>query len=522
MAHVNRQVRCGGFVMPKNQLRPVFAGFRQQSGGNFAFTMVPNQFLDEIVPYEKPCVVKVVGLILRRTLGWVDEKGQRRQQDQVSYSEFAREMNMSLQAVADGLKIALEKGYILRVKPGAMRGGTPEGAWYSLCWAAASESQSEGRSKNQTGPALKSRDMINKAESKKSDSVEIKTSSTPEAAQIVSQSHRKSRCPGKTTPSGEASQGSGNKYSAYIGNVITEIGEQFGDNRHRLPNIKHALNLWDAEIVSERDFVQLLYRARDITRTKTSGQSAKERQSETPTAAPKFKSWLTLAVGTKDAGKDQTEPDHPRNRMPYFFRVLEELVSKSAPAAPEPEPNRTQVDIINKIEQPGVVERGASTLTRSDHFVESNKMVKPETAEAMATQTLSTENPPVQAKTLQKPDQTLAHAALRQSWAERWSLDVEPVESRWEKLILALNEPVFRGVAARTLGIEAGLVQPELRAALNLKARNSEDISTELDIIIICRNAFEARHINRYLDDLHQAAQQCWGKETINFHPVYF
>src|SRR3712207_2167339 len=97
-------------VMPNVTASPAFAGFRQQPGGGFAFTMVPNQFLDEIVPFEKPCVVKVVCLVLRRTLGWVDETGQRRREEQVAYSEFAREMNMSTQAVADGLRIALEKG----------------------------------------------------------------------------------------------------------------------------------------------------------------------------------------------------------------------------------------------------------------------------------------------------------------------------------------------------------------------------------------------------------------------------
>src|SRR5438045_6058884 len=131
MTHVNSKWVHWRIVMPENQtLAPAFPGFRRQPGGNFAFTMIPNQFLDEIVPFEKPCVTKVVCLILRRTLGWLDEKGQRRTQDQVSYSEFAREMNMSTQAVADGLRLALEKGYIVRVKPGT-KSGQAEGAWYS-------------------------------------------------------------------------------------------------------------------------------------------------------------------------------------------------------------------------------------------------------------------------------------------------------------------------------------------------------------------------------------------------------
>src|SRR5436190_436651 len=126
--------------------------------------MVPNQFLDEVVPNEKPCVVKVVCLILRRTLGWIDEKGQRRQQEQVAYTEFAREMNMSIQAVADGLRIALEKGYIVRLKQGSSLTG--EGAWYSLRWAEVeSEKQSQQESKKQNLATLKNRDMLKKPDS---------------------------------------------------------------------------------------------------------------------------------------------------------------------------------------------------------------------------------------------------------------------------------------------------------------------------------------------------------------------
>lgn len=379
--------------MPENGTS--FAGFRQGPGGNFAFTMVPNQFLDEIVPFEKPCVTKVVCLILRRTLGWIDERGQRRQQDQVAYSEFAREMNMSMQAVADGLKAALEKGYIVRVKPGTLRGpqtGAPEGAWYGLRWAAGepgprlaarpekqsseshskkqskghsrkqsegySEKQSEGHSEKQSSggaeAALKIRDMRNKAESK-TKLVEIKASSSDAKT---------------ATPA---------KFSVYIGNVVTEIGESLGDAEHRLPNIKHALNLWDAQTLSEREFVGLLYQARDKTRACTNALSA-EAVAKPKTALPA--SWQALAPApAQNAG--------PRNRMPYFFRVLEGLV-RGGEVGAEKKPETRLEGAGPDCRLPGSESQGRrAARTNPAREALSGPVVRPEVSSATSAVSLS-------------------------------------------------------------------------------------------------------------------------------------
>lgn len=115
--------------------QPKFAGFwRPESNGNF--TMVPNQFFDEVVPNEPASVTKLVGLVIRRTLGWIGADGKRCQQAQISYSEFRRGMNMSNDTVAAALQIALNKGYIVKVREGRMNGngGVSTGAFYSLAW----------------------------------------------------------------------------------------------------------------------------------------------------------------------------------------------------------------------------------------------------------------------------------------------------------------------------------------------------------------------------------------------------
>ena len=538
--------------MPK--IQPVaFAGFRQQPGGNFAFTMVPNQFLDEIVPYEKPCVVKVVCLVLRRTLGWADEHGNRRQQDQVAYSEFAREMNMSTQAVADGLKGALERGYIVRTKPGGFVAGS-EGAWYALRWVESgvggrgsgvgdqrsevrgqkgsgaeeskprspipdhrpptpdhqSEKQSVDDSEKQSGAALNFRDMENKGESKKREQVEIKAISTP------------------------AQSG---KYSVYIGNVVTELSQQFGDEGHRLPNIKHALNLWNDQVHSEADFVKLLYQARDKTRANTSVVEAAVRVSK----SRQPDSWLTLAAPTDaPAHQDNSATNSPRNRMPYFFRVLEDLVRggstpvavaqspvlanqlSPAPVAVSTQPAQIKLDITKKLAsdtKPKYRPKGEKTAlaarpgVATDQAAPKNQPGATKSNDSLAaTPTAPSESIPASLPALAA---SLLPDTQHRQWAERWSSDPTRTLTDWQCLAERVNLPALTG---RVLGIEASLAQPSLLTALGLASTEEKD---ELDIIIMFRNAFDARYASRYIDDLQVAARQLWERPVV-FHQTCF
>ncbi len=435
----------------------IFAGFRQQPGGTFAFTMVPNQFLDEIVPYEKPCVTKVVCLILRRTLGWIDEHGQRRTQDQVAYSEFAREMNMSIQAVADGLKVALEKGYIIRVKAGSLHNasGNPEGASYSLRWSVnverANDSKiqiergSENQSKPPANPALNFRDMKKKTESKKIEKVEINTSST----------HANPK-----------------SYSSYIGNVITEIGRQFGDeDRLKLPNIKRALNLWQQIDLDEKTFVELIYQARDKTRARTSALSP----------------------------ANQTNPTQSRNRTPYFFKVLEDMLK------------------VTLIEQKSTGFQASPTLTLSEPVCPVTPVLPSPVAtlEPQKVEEAVAEIPmlaPAQSPTPPVSNQALL---LQESWARQWSVTPEEVLKRWQAVIEHSGCPP---VNLKTLGIEARLAGPQLRSALGL-GENATLNGQQLDIILLFRNAFDARYTNRYIGVLEEAAQKVWG-QPARMHTV--
>ncbi len=497
--------------MPKIQGNAAFAGFRQQPDGGYAFTMVPNQFFDEIMCNEKPCVIKVVGLISRLTLGWVDENGQRRKQAQISYSTFAREMKMSLQAVNDGVRIALEKGYIVLVKPGALRGGRPEGAWYSLGWegnpqraersaqlarplakkqsAATTEKQSTAVAEKQSGtvatPTLNCRDIEDKAESK-INLVEIKASSTVGSGQVAQSSSLKKGGKPKAIvgaipcgrPSGQAQdlpmsteRTATGKYSAYIGNLITEIGEQFGDISHRLPNIKHALNLWDKERLAEKDFVQLVYKARDLTRTHTSGLERAEK------AILPGEKWVTLAEATP------AESVERRNRMAYFFRVLEELVAKvglgQAESAGPAQPKQETYPLRASVEPASAGPVGRSPL----EIVE-------------AVEALSDEQ-----------------ALLRQGWAERWSVEPAATLAGWERVQTELERVGLGSLGGKILGIEAQQTRPELLERVDSLSRSPG--SNQVDIIIFCSSKLAHRSAIQHRETLNEAITRAWGRAVV-------
>ena len=110
-----------------------FVGFLAGQGNR---TVVPNQFFDEILLTESLAVIKIVGLIIRKTIGWVDNFGNRKIQEAVSYTQFARSMRMSSYSIAQGLKASLSNGYIRLAEKGQLKrpsfGGNS--ASYELFW----------------------------------------------------------------------------------------------------------------------------------------------------------------------------------------------------------------------------------------------------------------------------------------------------------------------------------------------------------------------------------------------------
>jgi len=105
-----------------------FIGFKALSAN---FTPTPNQFFDKIVGHYQPCVVSVVAILIRSTLGWEDaDTGERRVEAELPMTAFIRP-ELSEQSVRRGLTGAIEAGFIVRTISATPR----EPARYALRWS---------------------------------------------------------------------------------------------------------------------------------------------------------------------------------------------------------------------------------------------------------------------------------------------------------------------------------------------------------------------------------------------------
>jgi|SRR5688572_16247853 hypothetical protein len=89
-------------------------GFTHHPENGF-YLMMPKEF-KAILALEKKAVAQVVYEIIDQTIGWEDPKGRggRREWAKLSLRHFQQACGMSLSQVQQGLKIALQQGYILR------------------------------------------------------------------------------------------------------------------------------------------------------------------------------------------------------------------------------------------------------------------------------------------------------------------------------------------------------------------------------------------------------------------------
>lgn len=87
--------------------------------GNGNLTHIPNQFFDFLVPREPLAVVRVVGVIIRHTIGFQTHYGFRRQHVEISLSEIMRRTGIaSSSTVSNALKAAAVGRYIRKVSEG--------------------------------------------------------------------------------------------------------------------------------------------------------------------------------------------------------------------------------------------------------------------------------------------------------------------------------------------------------------------------------------------------------------------
>lgn len=121
-----------------------FTGFYTGEGNR---TSVPNQFFDAIVCNEPLSLIKVVGTIIRQTIGYRNQFGGRRSTHPLSYSRIQRLANLKDRSVlSDALQVAEKTGYIICVDRGQF---TPDKqlqkqSCYGLRWLQERENPSIG------------------------------------------------------------------------------------------------------------------------------------------------------------------------------------------------------------------------------------------------------------------------------------------------------------------------------------------------------------------------------------------
>ena len=95
------------------------------------FTPTPNVFFDYVLPNFPPCVISVVGAIIRATLGWTDSlTGEKRIEAELSVPHIARLSGQSENSVRKGIRQALEAGLLIETATP----GLNTGARYALRW----------------------------------------------------------------------------------------------------------------------------------------------------------------------------------------------------------------------------------------------------------------------------------------------------------------------------------------------------------------------------------------------------
>ena len=94
------------------------------------YTMCPNVFFDRIVGFHEPCVVNVVAILIRETLGWLNQYGRGRKiEAELPLSTFVKH-GLSQETARKGLRLAAAAGFIIKTEVPSPK----DPARYALRW----------------------------------------------------------------------------------------------------------------------------------------------------------------------------------------------------------------------------------------------------------------------------------------------------------------------------------------------------------------------------------------------------
>ena len=107
-----------------------FHGFQRLEAN---FTPTPNQFFDEVIRGDYPkCVIVIVAVLIRETLGWQDNvTGERRIEAELALSQITEKSGLSINSARQGIREAIAAGFVIETASHDNR----HGARYALRWA---------------------------------------------------------------------------------------------------------------------------------------------------------------------------------------------------------------------------------------------------------------------------------------------------------------------------------------------------------------------------------------------------
>jgi len=115
-------------------VQTAFSGYAAPTSST---TYTPNQFFDVVLPNASRGCLRLVGYLIRKTLGWSDEHGNPiNPEAHVSYRELIEDAGISRGAIKDAIQEALDKRFIQCLRFGQPHRPNEEGfsALYSLKW----------------------------------------------------------------------------------------------------------------------------------------------------------------------------------------------------------------------------------------------------------------------------------------------------------------------------------------------------------------------------------------------------
>lgn len=111
-----------------------FQGFFADVGNR---TAIPEEFFSHVVRYNPKSVIRFVGMVIRKTLGFKASHGKGRvTRAELSYSRLQQALNLGPHAIADAIKRATDMHYVQRLQEGVFdpSGQDSRGAIYTVRW----------------------------------------------------------------------------------------------------------------------------------------------------------------------------------------------------------------------------------------------------------------------------------------------------------------------------------------------------------------------------------------------------